>query len=440
MGFRRYYLNISIRVILLTATCFVLTILLSDSGLWLAKINVLILVVVQVFLLGKYHRRFHLDLEFILNSWKSKDFSLHLKERTETKEFPELYNSLDEINTRLKQVEKQNVGEGLLFQFITNHVRVGIIAADHQDNIMLVNNAVLEMFNLKEAPKSLIDLEKRLVDTLLDLSLGESKMMHMDSGGVVKNIMVRTGKFMLEEQEVTLITLDDIHAELQKNEVETWQNLIGVLAHEIMNSVAPINALSHKLVTYLAKDTIDSKTLTKASDSAEIVQRRSKGLMRFVEDYRKMSGVPLPNKHTLTISELFKDVETLFIADHQDIDLEVSLVTGLEIQADKAQLAQVLLNLLLNAFYATAETPQPQIILKGWEDTMRNYIAVTDNGIGMDKEVIEKIFVPFFSTRANGSGIGLSLSKQIMSLHGGRINVESIVGKGTTMTLTFSKG
>ena len=439
MGFRGYYVNITLRILFLSATVFTFSYLLTNPELWLVKANILILIGIQIFLLGRYHARFHNDLQMILNSWKSKDFSLFLKSEAKIDEFPKLYATLNEINEQFKASEKRNISEGLLFKYIIDHVQVGIVAFDVNKSIVLINQATLDLFYLKEAPLSLVHLNSRLSETIKKMKIGQSKLIDFNEGGVVKNIVVKTGDFILDGSAVTLVTLHDIHSELQKNELQSWQNLISVMAHEIMNSVAPINALSHKLTRYLGDEQVSPETLSKARDSAEIVERQSLTLMRFVQDYRKISGIPKPNCASINVLELLTEVKQLFHSDHENIKVSLRAVPELGISADKPQIIQVILNLCLNSFHAISNISNPTIKLEAWSDNERICISVSDKGNGISDEVMNKIFVPFFTTRSDGSGIGLSLSKQIMSLHEGSINVESSVGEGTTVTITFGK-
>jgi two-component system nitrogen regulation sensor histidine kinase NtrY len=438
MEFRGYYLNITIRIIFLSVSVFTFSYLLNEPDLWLAKANILILIVIQIFLLGRYHSRFHKDLQMILNSWKSKDFSLFLKSESKSNNFPKLYATLDEINGQFKASEKRNISEGLLFKYIIDRVQVGIVAINDDKIIKLINQATLDLFYLKEAPLTLVDLNTRLSEVIVGLNKGQSKLIDFNKGGLVKNIVVTKGDLLLDGSVITLVTLHDIHSELQKNELQSWQNLISVLAHEIMNSVAPINALSHKLSQYLAEEHISKNMLVKALDSAEIIERQSQALMRFVEDYRKISGVPKPNKELLNVLDLLTEARELFVSDHENINLTLVEIPEIQVRADKAQIIQVLLNLFLNANYALSDVKNPTIELRVRSENDEIYISVADKGKGISREVIKKIFIPFFTTRPDGSGIGLSLSKQIMSLHGGSINVESSVGEGTLVLLTFN--
>ena len=198
MGFRGYYVNITLRILFLSATVLTFSYLLIKPELWLVKANILFLIGFQIFLLGRYHARFHNDLQLILNSWKSKDFSLFLKSETKTDEFPKLYATLNEINEQFKASEKRNISEGLLFKYIIDHVQVGIVAFDANKSIVLINQATLDLFYLKEAPLSLVDLNTRLSETIKKLKIGQSKLIDFNEGGAVKNIVVKTGDFILD--------------------------------------------------------------------------------------------------------------------------------------------------------------------------------------------------------------------------------------------------
>ena len=198
MGFRGYYVNITLRILFLSATVFTFSYLLTNPELWLVKANILILIGIQIFLLGRYHARFHNDLQMILNSWKSKDFSLFLKSEAKIDEFPKLYATLNEINEQFKASEKRNISEGLLFKYIIDHVQVGIVAFDVNKSIVLINQATLDLFYLKEAPLSLVHLNSRLSETIKKMKIGQSKLIDFNEGGVVKNIVVKTGDFILD--------------------------------------------------------------------------------------------------------------------------------------------------------------------------------------------------------------------------------------------------
>lgn len=218
---------------------------------------------------------------------------------------------------------------------------------------------------------------------------------------------------------------------LERNEMEAWQKLIRVLTHEIMNSITPIISLSETL----SEREVSEKNYSVMRQGMQTIHRRSKGLLEFVENYRKLTRLPAPVRRPVSVRELLQDLQKLFPETYIHIELPE---TDRTLQIDRAQVEQVLINLLKNAKEACGKKPSPRIEVKmqpvfSWQCL----ITVSDNGDGILPEVQDKIFVPFFTTKPSGSGIGLSLCKQIMNRHGGNITVQSAVGKGSCFTLLF---
>lgn len=218
---------------------------------------------------------------------------------------------------------------------------------------------------------------------------------------------------------------------LERNEMEAWQKLIRVLTHEIMNSITPIISLSETL----SEREVSEKNYPVMRQGMQTIHRRSKGLLEFVENYRKLTRLPAPVRRPVSVRELLQDLQKLFPEAYIHIELPE---TDRILQIDRAQIEQVLINLLKNAKEACGKKASPRIEVKmqpvfSWQCL----ITVSDNGDGILPEVQDKIFVPFFTTKPSGSGIGLSLCKQIMNRHGGNITVQSAVGKGSCFTLLF---
>lgn len=218
---------------------------------------------------------------------------------------------------------------------------------------------------------------------------------------------------------------------LERNEMEAWQKLIRVLTHEIMNSITPILSLSETL----SEREVTEKNYAVMQQGMKTIYRRSKGLLEFVENYRRLTRLPAPVRHPVSVNELFQDLQKLFPEEYIHIELpEKDRI----LQIDRTQIEQVLINLIKNAREACSKKDKPEIRIKMLPSlSWQCLIAVDDNGDGILPEVQDKIFVPFFTTKASGSGIGLSLCKQIMNRHGGNIIVKSTVGKGSCFTLQF---
>ena len=218
---------------------------------------------------------------------------------------------------------------------------------------------------------------------------------------------------------------------LERNEMEAWQKLIRVLTHEIMNSITPIISLSETL----SEREMTEKNYPVMRQGMQTIHRRSKGLLEFVENYRKLTRLPAPVRCPVSVRELLQDLQKLFSEEYIRIEIPQ---TNRIVQIDRTQIEQVLINLIKNAKEACGKVQNPLIEVK-MNPTMswQCLITVQDNGEGILPEVQDKIFVPFFTTKTSGSGIGLSLCKQIMNRHGGNITVQSIVGQGSCFTLQF---
>jgi signal transduction histidine kinase len=263
--------------------------------------------------------------------------------------------------------------------------------------------------------------------------------------------MVYATEFKIRDQKITLVSIQDIRNELEEKEMEAWQNLIRVLTHEIMNSITPISSLA-STVNDLVKNTYNSKNLDiKDNDRQEqisdiyealqTIQKRSQGLLHFVDNYRDISNIPKPSFQIFLISELFERVIKLMQTDidNNEISFKATIEPqSLELIADSELIEQVLINLILNSIQAVKGRKDARIDLEAGLDGRGNVIIkVIDNGSGIAEDVIDKIFIPFFTTKKNGSGIGLSLSRQIMRLHGGSISAFSKPNETTVFTLKF---
>ncbi len=238
--------------------------------------------------------------------------------------------------------------------------------------------------------------------------------------------------------DVRLINLKNIHSGLEENEIEAWQKLIRVLTHEIMNSIAPIISLSETLSERAVQNGMNEKDYGIMLQGMQTIYRRSKGLLGFVENYRKLSRLSMPVLAPVRMEELLDDLKKLFPS--RDIHYTYRTEDAHKIlMLDRSQIEQVLINLLKNAGEACIEQEIPEVIIAThYEMEKRIFmLTVTDNGSGILPDVLDKIFVPFFTTKPTGSGIGLSLCKQIMNLHGGSISVSSEIGKGSCFSLKF---
>jgi signal transduction histidine kinase len=281
---------------------------------------------------------------------------------------------------------------------------------------------------------------------LLDLRNGESKITNVTKDKNSFKVLVTSAAFQTDGKIYKLVAFQNVNEALDETESKAWQRLLSVMTHEIMNSVAPISSLADTLKTRLNKSLNEvpaeqSMVFEDLELGIETIKRRSEGLLKFAETYRNLSKINKPNVSRVFIGEFFENMYQLMqpTLEQKNIELEIILKDPqLSVEADPNLIEQVLINLIVNAMEAVKEQPHPKIILTGGiSSNNRVVIKVIDNGIGIPEELLDKIFIPFFSTRKTGSGIGLSLCKQIMMLHKGNIQVQTAPGEGTSFNLQF---
>ena len=278
-----------------------------------------------------------------------------------------------------------------------------------------------------------------------DLDFEGRKLIHLDD----REFYLDLEHIRLVGERYYLISFSDLKNEIEQKEIEAWHKLIRILAHEVMNSVTPISSLSETVQHMLTNSagepiTTEEFTIERIHDIREAmgtIVRRSRGMLNFVEEYRKLTKLPAPNFEVFGVKELLDEVTALMKpqAEKAGVSLSAEVAQSkLALKADRKMVEQVLINLISNAIYSLEEQADGQIALRSSVTEEHTLIYVQDNGRGIPENILPSIFIPFFSTRKNGSGIGLTLSKNIMKLHKGNITVQSQEGKGTTFQLTFT--
>jgi signal transduction histidine kinase len=346
-------------------------------------------------------------------------------------------------------VRKEREQEHQFFMHTIRQVATGLLAFDKKGAVRLSNKALFNLLGIESVTKisRLSKVHPDLPDLLVNLHPGEQYLLKITAASSRRHISVMTSSFTMEQQLITLASFRDISRDLDKNEVEAWQKMMRVVIHEIVSSVVPFRLFSSKLLSYLEPEDknkrqilLEGVALDDAVNVLNNMNKRSKGLARFAESYKTLSQEPVPEKQVLDVAKLFRDTE-LYISDKlQAAKIKLSIQVepfDLLLSADEQLIFQVLVNLVTNAIYAMSETNDPQLVLKGYSNQSDVILEVSDNGHGIPKDILDSIFVPFFTTRKDGSGIGLSLSKQIMNAHNGNILALSEGGGGTTFRLVF---
>jgi nitrogen fixation/metabolism regulation signal transduction histidine kinase len=329
------------------------------------------------------------------------------------------------------------------------HVGIGILTFKRDETIQIINNAAKRLLHIDKADRlhDLRDVSEDMVEAFLKLKTGGRELVRVKNGDETIQLSIYAIELTLRGEEVKLISMSNIQSELEEKEMEAWQNLVRVLTHEIMNSVTPISSLAGVVEEELHRKLLANElnmVKEEAEDmhlSIQTISRRSEGLIKFVKEFRSLTHIPKPKLAEVCIRPLLDELAMLHKKELADNNITISISVEpdtLCIQADKTLVEQVLINLIKNAIQAFGEKQDKKIVLSSYVNENGGVIvSVKDNGTGIEPEALEKIFIPFFSTKKTGSGIGLSLSKQIMRQHEGNIAVKSVLGEGTEFLLRF---
>jgi len=290
-------------------------------------------------------------------------------------------------------------------------------------------------------------VDEKLFNLLSTLEPFERKLFQLTNERETKSLVVKTTTTLLNEERLNLITIQDINSELSEKETDSWMKLIRVLTHEIMNAIAPLSSISDSILNYYKNNNkeipfnqITELHIKKTIKGLEIIKEQGDSLVDFVHSYRDILNLPIPDKRPVNVPQLIDEIKVLTSQEKESkaIVFNIKHLSGdFDIFADKKQISQTLINLIKNAIQSLEGKEGPVIeIISGIENGDK-FIKVNDNGTGIPVDLLEQIFVPFFTTKSNGSGIGLSLSRQIMQMHSGNLTVNSIPDKGSSFTLKF---
>jgi two-component system, NtrC family, nitrogen regulation sensor histidine kinase NtrY len=388
------------------------------------------------------------ELQQFVESVHYRDFSRRFDERNAPLSLQPMRKGFNEITTTFKTIAKEKETQYVYLQKILELVDTGILSYEHATgDVMWMNEALKQMLQVPYL-KTLQSLEKRELgayNEILHISPGEKKVITLKGDKSSMKVLLSATAFQTDNKKYKLIAFQNINEALEETESKAWQKLLNVMTHEIMNSVAPISSLADTLKNRLQLAMIDLKDKSGPMDDLELgietIKRRSEGLLKFAETYRNLNKITKLTLQQVYVRDMFETLHHLMqpTLEKKNIELDIILKDpDLMVQADVNLIEQVLINLVVNAAEAVKEVTEPRILLSAYiTPTNKAVIKIADNGVGMPDELLEKIFIPFFSTRKTGSGIGLSLCKQIMMLHKGTIHVQSKEGEGSAFLLQF---
>ncbi len=402
---------------------------------------------IAAFSLFRYVNDTNRRLARFFESVRYSDFAIRFSSAREKGDsFADVNRQFNEVLEAFRQTRAEKEANLIFLNTIVQHLSTGLLAFDAQMNVLVSNNAAFQLLGVYRL-HHLNDLPERhraLVHFVQSLNT-RGKILYQPEAG--RQLSVQGVSVNLQGRAVRLLTLQNIHPELQRKEVDAWRNLTRVLRHEIMNSVTPIVSLVETAQDIVQHDLPQNAASADLSEALEVVASRSRGLVNFVEAYRSFTAIPQPKPEDVSVKQLLERVVSLAMAEYKDLRIRIECFVqpeALRVRADVSQLEMILLNLVKNArealFPVNMQSPvlDPRITLRAGADSKgRVFIEVEDNGPGIAPELLEEIFIPFFTTKPTGTGVGLSISRQIMQLHGGDVRVSSAVGGGARFVLEF---
>jgi len=445
MVFKNFRFQVILRIIILTLSITVFSWCLVYA-LYLRSIYVAIAVIILTIELIWYVDRFNRDIKTFMLSLMQRDFTTHYQDTGKGKSFDGLYELLNRISGAFKKISAEKEIQFRYLEMLVEHVRISILSIDADEKIHLANQALKALLqkNVLTSLKSLESVDVSMVKTIREIHTGETRLIKLTVENELLQLSIHASEFKLEDRYYKLISMQNIKTELDIREMEAWQKLIRVLSHEIMNSVSPISSLSETLHGMVKENnnllTTSNASLYDALDKGlEAIKIRSEGLYNFTQTYRKLTGVPKLSLKKTNLKEILHRVQVLMTAKINEHKIQLRILeVDVDIVVDPELMEHVFINLLLNAIDALKGKSDPSIHIRISKHQKGNLcIHVADNGEGIDEQTIEKIFIPFFTTRKNGSGIGLALTKQILQLHHADIQLKSEVGIGTEFIIVL---
>lgn len=446
MKYKRFEYSVVLRTLMMFFALLLASFALVKEWYWL-EIMMVPMIVYLLFDYYRFHKKAWREVDQFVESVHYRDFSRYFDVNKAPVELQPFRSGFNEINDTFKSISKEKETQFLHLKNILEIVDTGILSYEIQNGEVLWMNESLKTMLQIPYLKTIHSLEKRnatLYSEIKDLLPGQKLVVSIERDNSSFKVLLSATMFENEHKIYKLIAFQNINEALDEGESKAWQKLLSVMTHEIMNSVAPIASLSETLKNRISESVAQpetyKETLTDIDTGISTIKKRSEGLLKFTETYRNLSKINKVNRTQVSVLELFDHVQQLMqpTIDKRHINFEVILKDPmLTIHVDSGLIEQVLINLTLNAMDAVKENSNPMITLQAEKINHKTVIRVVDNGVGIEPEVLDKIFIPFFSTKKTGNGIGLSLCKQVMMLHKGTITVKSVLNEGTIFSLVF---
>jgi len=447
---KNLYLQIVLRVLLVVAAALILGWTIFEKKTFAFAIFPSLLLLFATLNLISFLNRTNRRIFYFFEAIKNEDATLSFPLSSKNKIINDLTQSLIKTNKKIRQIYRESQQQEQYFQALLEHAATGMFTFDKKGFILHSNKLTKQLFGLDVLThiNQLQRVNNKLFQTVKDIHPNEQRLITLRNKNGIIQLLIKSNSFISNCEELMLLSIHDIKNQLDEKELESWRKLIRVMMHEIMNSITPVTSLSESLVSHFHREgeaktpeQIDEKIIKTTIRGLEVIREQGKSLINFVDSYRKITRIPPPEKKVFPAKNLIDNICLLSSSFENAGQTKItSQITPkeMELHADEKQISQVLINLIKNAVQANENNPEAKVkITASLTANRRPEIKVTDNGPGIPEELMDKIFVPFFTTKESGSGIGLSISRQIMQLHGGRLKIESIPNKVTTAVLSF---
>jgi nitrogen fixation/metabolism regulation signal transduction histidine kinase len=450
MGFNRFSLLLSLRLLLIMASLVALAYLALEPGYHAATLMALALTVALTVNVFRFVSRTNKEVSRFLDAARYADFGQRFSLGGLGAGFEDLGDTFTDILERFRQLRSEQETELRHLRALLEHVPVPLVSLQGNGQVNSWNNAARRLFGGTEVTRGedLAAFGAEVYPRLQRIQPGHRELVTFDIDGMERRLAVAASEIVIGGSREKILSLQDIQSELDGSQVDAWQDLVRVLTHEIMNSITPVASLAKTTV-----DLVDDAAAMAAShpevvaelgdvkDAVDTLARRSDGLMQFVSSYRRLTRLPPPSKSRFRIEDLFSEVARLACVDweHKGLSLAVDVEPSeLDVNADRQMMEQVLINMLQNCEQALAGSPGGRVELSARLNRRGSVtLQVADNGPGVDEEIVRRIFVPFFTTKREGSGVGLALTRQVMIAHGGTVTVARNAEGGASFQLIF---
>ena len=405
------------------------------------------MIAISLFALNKlyvHYRKFNQNILFLLNALENGDYSFNFSEAKLSKRERELNRMMNRIKDILTKARKEVIENENFLSLIVESVSTGIIIFDQNNNVLITNRAVNQLLGLPIFThlEQLKVIDKTFPEIFRSIAPNQNQTIRISTDREEVQISLQASQISLKRGTMKIVTLNNIGNELEAKEMESWIRLIRVMTHEIMNSIAPITSLTDTLLySYKTDNNRDRRELLEKNtiESLQTINATAKGLLNFVDSYRRFSGIPKPQKSDFDLKLLADTVASLYrdTLNEKNINLEIlSKDSPIIVNADESQISQILTNLIKNAIEAIGPYENGKMRIEISQTNGKTNIDVCNNGDPIPEDIVPHIFIPFFTTKDTGTGIGLSISRYIMRLHGGNLKHHTKDGY-TIFSMTF---